>query len=174
MTDFIVDLAKTVGSISGIFAATFLLWDRWVKHFPVAILVARPLIDGSQHIEAFLLIKNVSDRPVLISWDNGDRSTLRLAKDQTTRGILQTFMYDQTIVSLGPEAEVYLPVLKPGDYEEIDPDNVIELHLRWKFAQPRVWMVDRRIRVSLRKRDFDNMIEGYMDNSKVAESDRKL
>jgi hypothetical protein len=171
MTDFIFEFAKTVGSISGIFAAAFLLRDRWVKHFPVAIIVARPLVDGSQHIEAFLLVKNVSDRPILISWDNRDRTKLRLAKDQSTRGILQTLMHDQTVVSLGPGAEVYLPVLKPGNYDEIDPDNIVELHLGWKFAQPRVWMVDRRIRVSLRKRDFDNMIEGYMDGAKAAESD---
>lgn len=50
MMDTILEFAKTVGSVSGIFAAAFLLWDRYVKHVPVAIIVARPLIDGSQQI----------------------------------------------------------------------------------------------------------------------------
>jgi hypothetical protein len=166
MTDIIFDFAKTVGSISGIFAAAFLIWDRFSKHFPVAIMLARPLIDGSREIVPFLLIKNVSDRPILISWDNGDRANLRVAKDQSIDGIVHSLSDGQTVVSLGPEAEAYLPVLKPGNYVEIDPDNVLELHLKWKFAQPRVWMADRQLTVSLRKRDFDNMIEGFMDGSK--------
>jgi hypothetical protein len=169
MTDFILEFAKTVGSISGIFAASFLVWDRYVKHFPVAIILARPFIDGSQQIVPFLLIKNVGDRPILISWDNGDRSKLCVAKDQSVRGMLHTFGHDQTVVSLGPGLETYLPVLKPSNYEEIDPDNMLELHLRWKFAQPRVWRVDRRISVSLCKRDFDNMIDGYIGDAKSGE-----
>lgn len=75
----------------------------------------------------------------------------------------------QTVISLGPEAEARLPVLKPGNYDEIDPDNMLELHLRWRFAQPRIWMVDRRLNVALRKRDLDNMIDGYIDDLKSAE-----
>jgi len=36
----------------------------------VAIIVALPLIDGSQQIVPFLFLKNASDRPILVSWDN--------------------------------------------------------------------------------------------------------
>jgi hypothetical protein len=92
VTDFMVEFAKTVGSISGIFAAAFLLWDRFSKHFPVAIIVAQPLVEGSQHISPFLLIKNVSDRPILISWGNRDRTKLRVAKDQSTHGIIHSLV----------------------------------------------------------------------------------
>jgi hypothetical protein len=162
VTESIVEIAKTIGSISGIFAAAFLIWDRYSKHFPVAILVARPLIDGSQQIVPLLLIKNASDRPILISWDNGDRTKLRVASDQSIEGIVHSLFDGQTVVSLGSEIEAYLPVLKLNNYEEIDPDNVLELHFKWKFAQPRIWIVDRALRISLRKHDFDSMIDGFM------------
>jgi hypothetical protein len=168
MTEFLTDLVKTVGSISGVFAAAFLIWDRYVKHVPVAIIVARPLIDGSQQIVPFLFLKNASDRPILVSWDN-DRTKLRVGKDQSSRAILRSLGEDQTVVSLGPEAEAYLPVFKPNTYEEIDPDNVMELQLRWRFAQPRIWVAERRLRISLCKRDFEEMIDGFIDGSQGRE-----
>jgi hypothetical protein len=83
------EIAKTVGSLSGIFASAVLIWDRYAKHFPVAIIVARPLSHGSSQIVPFLLVKNVSDRPILITWNAGDSSRLRLAKDQSARGIMR-------------------------------------------------------------------------------------
>jgi hypothetical protein len=97
MTDLVIDLAKTIGSVSGIFAAAFLIWDRYVKHVPVAIIVARPLVEGSQQIAPFLLIKNASDRPVLLYWDNGDRTKLRVARDQTVRGTVESLVDGQSI-----------------------------------------------------------------------------
>jgi hypothetical protein len=163
MTDFLFDLVKTVGSISGVFAATFLIWDRYVKHVPMAIIVARPLMDGSQQIVPFLLLRNASDRPILVSWDN-DRTKLLIAKDQTPEGIF-SYLSDRTVISLGAGAEVFLPVLRPGTYSEIDADNRMELELRWRFAQPRIWVADRRIRISVLKRDLEHMINGYMDGS---------
>lgn len=171
MTDFIIDLAKTVGSVSGIFAAVFLVWDRYIKHVPIAIIVARPLIVGSQQVAPFLLIKNASDRPVLFYWDNGDRTKLRVAKDQTVRGIVESLVDGQSVVSRGPSAEAYLPVLKPSTYDDIDPDNVMELQLRWRFAQPRIWVADRKLIISVRKRDFEEMIEGFIDSSKNRDLD---
>jgi hypothetical protein len=164
MTEFLVDLVRTVGSLSGVFAAAFLIWDRYVKHVPVAIIVARPLVDGSQQIVPFLFLKNASDRPILVSWDN-DRSKLRVAKSQSSRAILRSLGDNQTVISLGPEAETYLPVFTPNTYDEIDPDNVMELQLRWRFAQPRIWVAERQLRISVRKRDLEEMIDGYMDGS---------
>jgi hypothetical protein len=76
----IVELLKTIGSISGILAAGFLIRDRYVKHFPLAIIVARPLMHGSINIQPFLFVKNVSDRPILVSWENPrDQNQLRIA-----------------------------------------------------------------------------------------------
>jgi hypothetical protein len=70
------------------------------------------------------------------------------------------------VISLGAEAEVFLLVLKPSTYNEIDSDNRMELELRWRFAQPRFWVADRRLRISLRKRDLEDIIDAFMDGSK--------
>jgi hypothetical protein len=165
MTESFFEIARTIGSFSGFFAAIVLIWDRYVKHFPTAILVAQPLVDGSSHITLFLLVKNVSDRPILVSWDAGDTSKFRIAKDQTRHGIFQTLIEGQTVICLGPEGDACLPVMKPRNYDEIDLENYVEIDLLWKFAQPRIWTIDRRLRVSLRKRDLDNMIDGYIEPS---------
>lgn len=164
MTDFLVDLAKTLGYLPGVFAAVFLISDRYVKHRPIAIIVPRPLMPGSQRIEPFLFLKNASDRPILVSWDN-DRTKLLVAKDQTPQGIFSYLSEGQTVISLGAEVEVILPVLRPSTYNEIDSDNRMELELRWRFAQPRFWVADRRLRISIRKRDLEDMIDGFMDGS---------
>jgi len=66
MIDF-VELLKVIGSASGLFATSFLLWDRYYKHFPIAIIVARPVMPGSVNVNHRLLLKNVSDRPILIT-----------------------------------------------------------------------------------------------------------
>jgi hypothetical protein len=161
-TNFLIGLAKAVAYLPGVFAAMFLIWDRYVKHRPITIIVARPLIDGSQQIVPFLFLKNASDRPILVSWDNGDRSKLLVARDQTKDGIFDSLSEGRSVISLGSEAEAYLPVFRPNTYNEIDPDNIMELHLRWRFAQPRIWAADRRIRIPLRKRDFEDMINGFM------------
>ena len=72
MADTALEILKTIGSISGIFAAAFLIWDRYTKHFPLAIIVAQPLMPGSQNIVLFLGVANFSDRPILVSWKNKD------------------------------------------------------------------------------------------------------
>jgi hypothetical protein len=162
------DLAKTIGSASGILAAAFLLWDRYVKHFPVAIIVPQPLVPYSQQITHFLFIKNVSDRPILVAWEHGDSTQLRVAKDHSTHAIVRSVLRGETIISLGPETDVFLPIIKPSNYDEIDPDNSLEIHLRWWFAQPRTWAAARKIRVWVRKRDLDHMVDGFVpptDNS---------
>lgn len=169
MTDFLFDLAKTLGYLPGVFAAAFLIWDRYAKHRPIAIIVTRPLMGGSQQIVPFLLLRNASDRPILVSWHN-DRTKLLIAKDQTAEGIFG-YLKDRTVISLGAESEAYLPVMRPGNYDEIDPDNVMELQLRWRFAQPRIWVADRRLRISLLKRDFKEMINGFMHSSTKGRDD---
>ena len=151
------DIVKTVGALSGLFASAVLIWDRYAKHLPVAIIVARPLSHGSSQIVPFLLVKNVSDRPILITWNAGDSSRLRLAKDQSARAILRGIIDDETIISLGPESEALLVLFKPSAYDEIDAENSLEIDIRWKFAQPRIWNAERRI--------IDNMLDGHIEAS---------
>jgi hypothetical protein len=162
MGEFLLEAVKTIGSLSGICAAAFLLWDRYTKHFPVALIVPRPIMPGSRNISHFLYVKNASDRPVLIFWELDDSTRLRVAKDHSIEGIAMTLVGGESVISLVQGADVFLPILRPSNYADIDPDNILEIHLRWRFAQPRIWKVDRTIPVSIRKRDFDSMVDEYI------------
>lgn len=156
------EVVKAIGAALGIFSAAFLLWDRYVKHFPVAIIVPRPLMEGSREIMPFVYLRNVSDRPVLISWENGVEG-LRVAKAQTVEGVVETLFEGRTTISLGPQAEAYLPLFQPSNRDEIADDNMMEMEMKWRFAQPRIWRADRRLPVSIRKSDLQKMIDGYLD-----------
>jgi hypothetical protein len=169
MADTLLEVFKTIGALSGICAAGFLVWDRYTKHFPVAIIVPRPLSAGSRNIAHWLYVKNASDRPILIAWEYGNSNELRIAKSNSVHGVVQSMRYGETRISVDAAADVLLPVFKPGSYDDIDPDNGLELHLRWRFAQPRVWKIDRKIRVWIRKRDFDSMVDDYLPPSDQSE-----
>ncbi|OPY95757.1 hypothetical protein A5906_07250 [Bradyrhizobium sacchari] len=162
--DTLYEIAKAVGAASGLLAISLLLWDRYVKHVPVAVVVARPLMAGSRQIAPFLHLKNPSDRPILVSWNNGDYRKMRVAKGQSLEGVLQTMFDGETTISLDGGAEAVLPIFKPRDYDDISSESQIELCLRWKFAQPRIWKVDRSIVASIRKIDLDQLIDGYYEH----------
>lgn len=159
----ILEALKIGGSISGILAGSFLIWDRYIKHYPLATIVARPLIPHCRNIEHFLRLKNFGDRPILVSWENrSEPNRLRIGKDQSSSGILEAMFEDKTVVALGPDAEVFLPLITPVNYADIDPDHTLEIDLCWRFAQPRIWTAGRKIRVWIRKRDLDYMVDHYM------------
>ena len=70
-----------------------------------------------------------------------------------------------TVIALGPEQEVFLPLLSINNYGDIDPDNILTTALRWRFAQPIIWNADRTLRVTIRKRDYDDMIDNYVSTT---------
>jgi hypothetical protein len=110
----------------------------------------------------FIYLRNVSDRPLLISWKHGDQNGLRIAKAQTILGVVQTLFDGEATLALGPNGEAYLPLFWPRDKEAIDPENMMEVKIKWRFAQPRIWRVDRSIPVAIRKRDLEHLIDGYL------------
>jgi hypothetical protein len=59
-------------------------------------------------------------------------------------------------------AEAVLPLLKPHTYADIAPENMMELQIRWQFAQPILWREPRTLWVKIKKRDFEALIEGYL------------
>jgi hypothetical protein len=162
MFDAIIEAIKIVGSISGLLTGAFLVRDRYIKHFPLAIIVGRPLMPGSRNIEPYLYVKNVSDRPILVLWENNDPTQLRIGKDQSFDGLVEAMSEDETVIALGPATEAFLPVIRPSNYDDVDPNNVLEIHPRWRFAQPRVWKADRKIPVWVLKRNLDYMVNNYM------------
>ena len=162
----LLEVAKTIGSVSGFFSGIFLVYDRLTKHYPVAFIEARPLMEGSKRIEPFLYLKNVSERPILVSWPEGRSDRFIVARDQTEEGIFRHLHEDETTISLSPRGEAVLPLLRPSTYAQIDPENMMEIEMRWQFAQPTLWRKPRRIPISIRKSDFEALIEGYLATTK--------
>jgi hypothetical protein len=99
---------------------------------------------------------------MLISWKQDDSTRLRLAKDDSLQSVVKSAIGGEVVIAIGSQDEVFLPVIKSGGYDQIDPDNSLLISLRWRFAQPRMWNADRNIRVWVRKRDLDYMIDNYM------------
>lgn len=154
--DTLIEILKTLGALAGLASGAFLIWDRFTKHYPVAIIEARPLMEGSRNIVPFLLLKNVSERPILLSWTDGKKTgELRIAKDQSQSGVLKSLFDGETTIALSSQAEAILPLFRPQPYEEIDPENMLELTMHWQFAQPIWWRAPRPLRVQIRKRDLE-------------------
>jgi hypothetical protein len=157
----VIEAVKTIGGLAGICSALFLIYDRFTKHYPVAFIEARPLIEGGAHIASFLVLKNVSERPILVSWTDGQADQLIVAKDHSPEGIFRYLQEGETTISLAPQDEAVLPLLRPRTYEQIDVENMMEVELRWRLAQPVLWQLPRRLPVRIKKRDFEALIEGY-------------
>ena len=157
----VFEAIKTIGGLAGIFSALFLIYDRFTKHYPMAFIEARPLVEGGNHIASFLVLKNVSQRPISVSWTDGQSDQLIVAKDQSAESIFRYLCEGETTISLAPQDEAVLPLLKPQTYGQIDAENMMEVELLWRFAQPLLWQSPRRLPVRIKKRDFEALIEGY-------------
>jgi hypothetical protein len=158
----VFEVIKTVGGISGICTAIFLIYDRFTKHYPVAVIEARPLIEGGANIGHFLFLKNVSDRPILLSWTDGQTDRLKIARDHSARNIMRSLFAGETTIALAPQAATRLPVIKPRMYADVDPENILQLEIRWQFAQPILWRKARSLWVRIRKADFEALVDGYV------------
>ena len=131
-------------------------------NYPVALFEARPPIEGGSNIGVFVRLKNFSDRPVLLSWPNGQGRGLYVARNDSAEGIMRYLSDGETTIMLSSQAERVFPLLRPSAYSEIDPENMMELEIRWRSAQPIVWRTPRTLPVAIRKRDFEALIEGYV------------
>jgi hypothetical protein len=165
--DTLFEILKTLGALAGLASGAFLVWDRFTKHYPQAIIVARPLSEGSAQIVSFLMLKNLSDRPILVRCNPDDhRPGLRIMKGQSVRDAVFSSFGHELRISLGPQSVVYLPVVRSGRYQDIDFENCLVMELHWKFAQPILWNAERRVKIWIRKRDFESLFD---DHVKAAE-----
>src|SRR5581483_7482919 len=160
--DALFEIVRTLGAIAGLASAVFLIWDRATKHHPVALFEAHPLVEGGSKIEVFVRLKNVSDRPVLLSWPNSQGRGLYIARNDSAEGIMNYLSEGETTIALSSQGEKVFPLLRPSAYSEIDSENMMELEIRWQIAQPIVWRKPRMLRVAIRKRDFEALIEGHI------------
>jgi hypothetical protein len=97
-----------------------------------------------------------------LSWPNGQGRGLYIARIDSVEGIMGYLSEGETTIVLSSQAERVFPLLRPSAYSEIDPENMMQLEIRWQFAQPILWRVPRTLRVTIKKRDFEALIEGYL------------
>jgi hypothetical protein len=154
------EVVKGVGSFAGFFSTAYILYDRIWKHMPTAVVVARPLMEGSVQITPFLLVTNVATRPILVAWENGDRDSLRIAKSDTASSVVSTLFLGTTTISIDAGSSRQFPLLTPGNYADRPGDMVLSVTLRWKFAQPILWQPERKLKVWMLKSDLDALIGG--------------
>jgi len=62
--------------------------------------------------------------------------------------------YDEFTYGIDGKSELDMPLLMPAGINEVnyDPDNIIEIIVRWRYVQPILLMGDRKIRLTSTKR----------------------
>jgi hypothetical protein len=157
---FIWDAFKGLGALAGLFASGHIFWTWLTKGYPTAIIDLEPIAPGSTVQQHVLRISNHNDRPILIRWQDGESNRLRLAKDNSIHGIVRSLFLGMSIVTVPPQNTRSLLILKPSQYDEMSPDNQLEVVIEWKFVQPIWWQNYRRLRVSIRRQDFEHLLSG--------------
>jgi hypothetical protein len=156
----VFQIFQTLGALFGVLSAAFVVWDRLVSQFPTAIMIGAPL-GGFGQRASYLRITNRSDRPILLWFDTtDDASQFRIAIDHSARSIISSVMRGTTIFTLDPKEERDFPVINSPNFVETHIDSQIEARLRWRFAQPILWRAERRLVVSITKRDYLALIDG--------------
>jgi hypothetical protein len=143
-----------LGSVVGLLTGLFILIDRFNK-VPTAIVLARPLSPGGVSKALYLRVKNNSDRPIFVSWKSGQYpGRLGISQGHSTKEIIASIIEGQRTTVVEP-AEFHDFVLHlPPDASATDPENRVELKLRWRYAQPVWWQLDRPLNVSIPMRSL--------------------
>lgn len=149
------EVVKGVGALVGLLTGAFVVWERVLKESPLAFIIARPLLPGGMTNGAYLHIANRSPRPLLVSWRSGILNhQFGLASDHSTRAIVHSMLPgERTQVVEGNETADFV-LLKPNNFSEIAPNNIIDVDVHWSFAQPILWQHPRRLNVRITKRAF--------------------
>jgi hypothetical protein len=149
--EFVSGLGALVGLATGI----FVVWDRFFRHSPTAIVIARPLIPGGKVNGTYLQVTNRSDRPILVSWKSGVRDgQFGVAAGDSTLQIAESVLDGHRTVVIEPTSAYDFVLLMPPQYSELDVDSRVEARLLWRYAQPVIWQTDRQIKVSVPKRSL--------------------
>lgn len=149
------DWVQGFGALVGLATGAYILRDRWFKHYPIAIIISKPIFEPGGDAFSKLRLTNPSDRPMLVSWEMGMRNGLfSIAKDDALKNIIISALPGTATIVLDAGETRELELMRPDNIGDIDDDNRIECELMWWFAQPILWQRSRRLRVGMRKRDY--------------------
>jgi len=144
-----------LGAVVGLVTGGFVVWDRFFRFSPTAILFVRPLIPGGVHMGWILRVSNRAERPILLSWQTGNRTgEFLLAADDSMDAIVASMAEGRRTIAVDPGEVRELVVTLPTDFADIDPENYVECRLFWRYAQPMIWKRERYIDVRVPKRSL--------------------
>ncbi|WP_105404136.1 hypothetical protein [Neorhizobium sp. T7_12] len=148
-----LDVFQGLGALAGVASVIFVVWEKWFRFYPSAFLIARPLIEGGAAKSPYLRVENRSDRPILLSWEDGPPYTgFRVGLDQSTRALIRSLIANQTSTALEGLATREFPLYRPEGFDDLALDAAIEVEFTWRFAQPIFYKRDRRICLQIDKR----------------------
>lgn len=151
----IVPYLTIPGSIIGIITGGFVIWERFFRYEPSAYITAKPLMPGGAQKQCYLRVINRSERPIILSWPNGtENDAMRLATDHSIGAIVNSLHEGEQAIALDGKVEEEFPVMVPPNWDQLEPQQTIEIRVNWHFAQPMIWKRHRSFLVRITKRSY--------------------
>lgn len=164
--EFVWQTIQGVGAVVGLVTGLFVVWDRFIRMTPAAVVYPRRLSESSAFKTLYLQVRNPADRPILLTWRNGlHKGVFGLVADDSTRSVVESVLDGKTTVVVDAGASRDFRLHKPQDIAEIGLDDTVDIKLSWRYAQPKLWRRDRRIRVRIQKRSLAAMAPDEYDDS---------
>lgn len=152
----ILSVFQTLGALAGAVSVSILIWDRWVKSRPYAMLTMAPTDSGGRY-ELRLRVVNSSRYPIVIS-QKLPTNGFGFRHDHSVESTYAHVMRErfEAIVAEG-ESRLF-EVFDPNDFRTMTPDTVIKSTLSWRRAQQPSWVPTRGfMTVHITKSDVDLM-----------------
>jgi hypothetical protein len=93
-----------------------IVWDRFFRDAPTAIMVMRPLSPQTTVNGPFLRVTNPSDRPILLSWVNGHAAgRFGVMKSPDIEDIIVSVVEGRSTIVLDAGGSRELPIRRPTD-----------------------------------------------------------
>ena len=154
------EFVKTAGSVAGLVTAMFVIWDRLFRNAPSAFIISTPLAPGGVPKAAYLRVVNRSERPLILSWPTGiSENDLRLSVDHTLDQIVAATLDGTKSTAVGGNEQADFVVFKPERFDRMDKDQIMELEVLWRFAQPVIWQRERKLRVRISKKSYQLLVD---------------
>lgn len=154
--EYFWEAIKGLGAVVGLVTGIFVVWDRFWKMTPTAVVVMRPVSEHSSALTPKLSIRNPADRPMIFRWKNrSEKGRFGLSQDILPLTLIKQLKKDESEVVIDAGQTMELDLHKPDNIDSLEPDSLIKIDdMHWRFAQPKIWKWDRPVRVKLTKRSM--------------------
>ena len=154
----ILEILQSAAAFFGATTGGFYLAERVTRWRPHAIVIPKAFARGSDP-QPFLRIKNNSLRPILVELPSKQQAGhFMVAADDSALGIVRSVTSSEVTVTMDPGEERDFPLLMPWGYKELDDETYMHGVLRWRHAQPMVYIGNRKLSIAGRKRYMRHMI----------------